>query len=436
MEIKAFKALRFNEQVVGNAGDCICPPYDVIDEQLLDRLYAKNDYNAVRLIRNKPTAQDNETNNPYTRAAFLLNEWISKGALKENGTDAVYAYVQDFELGRRKFRREAFIALGKLEELGNHIRDHENTLIGPRTDRLNLQRATAAQFGLIFMLYEDPQKIADKIVGKTAQQKPLIEFVDEDNVEHRLFAISDKNDIEAIRSMMDDKNCVIADGHHRYASSLSYYKQTGNPRAAHQVMAFVNTLHDGMIILATHRLVYGLKDFSIKGLLEGLRANFDITEYKFDSETTKQQAKEKTLKRMKKESAKHRNAYGIYTGDGVFSVAVLKDKSVMDKALPHKSSTYRLLDVAVLHKLILEDLLEIGEKQLDEKTNLEYVKDTPNAVSDTIERVDAEQIQAAFFTNPEKMKMIQQVADAGEKMPQKSTFFFPKVYSGMTIYKM
>ncbi len=436
MEIKSFRAFRFNPAVVGSAGDCIAPPYDVIDASLQEKLYQKNEYNIVRIIRGKTKDSDNENENQYTRAADYLNEWIAKDALKQDSAESIYAYVQDFEVAGRAFQRGAFISLGKLEEYGGSVKAHENTLSGPKADRLNLQRATAVQFGLIFMLYEDPEKIADEIIKKAVNSDALIGFTDEDNVTHRLFAITDSGDIEQIHKMMKDKGCVIADGHHRYATSLNYYKETKNPNAAYQIMAFANTLNEGMVVLATHRLVYGLNNFSTETLLEGLKKNFDITEYRFDSENNKQRAKDKMLEQMKAESAKDKNAYGIYTADDTFGVAVLKKSSVMDTAVPEKSKPYRRLEVSVLHKLILEDLLGIGEKQLAAKSNLEYVKDTPNAVDETIAKVDAGRIQAAFFTNPEKMRMIRQVADAGEKMPQKSTFFFPKIYTGMTIYKM
>lgn len=436
MEMKSFKALRFNPAVVGDAGDCIAPPYDVIDADLQQKLYQKNEYNVVRIIKGETKNSDNENDNQYTRAADYLSDWIAEDALKQDSAESIYAYVQDFEIAGRNFQRGTYISLGKLEEYGGGVKAHENTMNGPKADRLNLQRATAAQFGLIFMLYEDPEKIADKIIQKAAAGDALIDFIDEDNVKHRLFAITDNDDIEQISKMMKDKSCVIADGHHRYATSLNYYKQTNNPNAAYQIMAFANILNEGMIVLATHRLVYGLSNFNTEGLLEGLRTNFDITEYKFDSDDAKQQAKDKMLEQMKAESAKDKNAYGIYTADNTFRVAVLKKESVMDTAVPEKSKPYRRLEVSVLHKLILEDLLGIGEKQLAAKSNLEYVKDTPNAVNNTIAKVDAGRIQAAFFTNPEKMKMIRQVADAGEKMPQKSTFFFPKIYTGMTIYKM
>lgn len=436
MEIKAFKAYRFNKDVVGNNGDCISPPYDVIDDKLREKLYAKNEHNVVRLIRNKPTDADNDSNNPYTRAAELLNQWMASGALKADEADTIYAYVQDFTIAGQSYQRGSFISLAKIEDYGSGVKAHENTLSGPKADRLNLQLATSAKFGLIFMLYNDPQKVADNIISAAAKGDALVEFVDEDDVTHRLFAVSDAGQIAAMREMMSDKGCVIADGHHRYQTALNYYEQTGNPNAQYQIMAFANTQNEGMIVLATHRLVFALKDFTTAGLLEKLSGNFAISEYAFGDDAGKADAKGKMLGDIKAEWEAGGNAYGVYTGDGKFYVATLKDKAAMDAAMPDVSSAYRQLQVSVLHKLILEDQLGIGEKELAAKSNLEYVKDTPTAIDDTIGRVDAGEIQCAFLLNPEKMDLIQAVADGGEKMPQKSTFFFPKVYTGLTIHKI
>ncbi|HEY5504546.1 MAG TPA: DUF1015 domain-containing protein, partial [Sedimentisphaerales bacterium] len=259
MEIKPFKAYRFNEAVVGDVGRCIAPPYDVIDADLQDRLYKKSKFNIVQITKGKTSPSDGTDNNQYTRAAKLLNDWFQTGALKRDTEDSVYGYVQDFEIAGIKAQRLSFIALAKLEELGKSIKPHEYTLTGPKADRLNLRRATKASFGLIFMLYQDAKNVADKIVQKTLKQKPLIDFVDEQNVRHRLFAVTDNNDIDAITKMMGTQTCVIADGHHRYETALNYYKETGNPTAQYVLTAFVNARQKGLLILATHRLIQNVK---------------------------------------------------------------------------------------------------------------------------------------------------------------------------------
>ncbi len=436
MEVKPFRAFRFDRSVAGDVGNCIAPPYDIINPDQQQYFYEKGKYNIVRIIKGKTTPSDDAGSNQYTRAADYLNTWIEKGILKQDSAETIYAYVQDFRLAGTGFQRFSFIALAKLEEFGKTVSPHEETLNEARIDRLNLKRATAARFGLAFMLYEDAEKIADRIIENAARQKPLIDFIDEQNVRHRLFAETSKDDIEKIAEMMLDKSCIIADGHHRYETGLTYYKETANAAARYQMMAFVNTRHDGLIILATHRLVGNLENFRFKRLVADLEKNFEITEYRFDSSRNKMGAKQKMLTQMKAEQTLDKNAFGIYSGDNAFRVAVLKDKQAMDAVAPEKSGHWKALDVSVLHKLVLEKLLGIGEKQLAIGTQLEYIKDTDNAVDESIAKVDKRQRQAAFFMNPVKMQQIEMVTAAGERMPQKSTYFYPKIYTGLTIEKL
>ncbi|MFZ0033380.1 MAG: DUF1015 domain-containing protein [Sedimentisphaerales bacterium] len=439
MQLKPFKAFRFDAKVVGDVGSCVSPPYDVINAAQQQMLYEKSQYNIVRIIKGETTSSDNADNNQYTRAAGYLNTWVKKGVLKQDPADAIYVYIQDFQLAGSQFQRSSFIALAKLEELGpqGRVRPHEQTLNEPKIDRLNLKRATSADFGLPFLLYEDEQKIADKIIEKAATQKPLIDFLDEQDVRHRLFAITAKKDIDTIAKIMLDKSCIIADGHHRYETALAYSKETPNPAAAYRMIAFANTRNEGLVILATHRLVGNLKNFDAAELIDGLKENFEITEYKFGRRPSdKTDAKRKMLAQMKTEYDDDKTAFGIYTGNNTFYTAVLKDKRAMNSVAPNMSSHWRSLDVSVLHKLVLEKLLGIDEKKLAGGTCLEYIKDTDNAIDESIAKVDSGQKQAAFFTNPVKMQQIKMITDAGEKMPQKSTYFYPKIYSGLTINKL
>jgi len=436
MEVRPFKAFRFDEQAVGDVGSCIAPPYDVISPEQQQRLYEKSDYNIVRIIKGKTSESDGETNNQYTRAAEYLNGWIEKGVLKQDSTDTIYAYVQDFQIGGADFRRLSFVALGRLEEFGEIVRPHEQILTAPTIDRLNLKKATEAKFGLVFMLYEDPEGIADAIILKASGEKPLIDFNDEQNVRHRLFSITDKEDIDTIVEMMRDKSCIIADGHHRYTTGLMYAKETDKPTAKYQMLAFCNTRHEGLIVLATHRLVGNLDRYDSAELIAGLNKNFAVTSYGFSSPEDKAGARRKMLAQMKAEHNKDKNAFGIYDGSGAFYVAVLKNTGAMDYAAPDMSRPWRSLDVAVLHKLILEKLLGIGAEQLAGGANVEYVKDGDNIIEQSVQRVDQNEKQAAFFMNPPKISQIRMVADAGERMPQKSTYFYPKVFSGLTINKL
>jgi uncharacterized protein (DUF1015 family) len=436
MQIKPFKAFRFDKAVVGDVGNCTAPPYDVINDVQQEQLYNRNEHNIVRIIKGKTNASDNGDNNQYTRAAGYLNDWINQGALKEDSAETIYAYVQDFELGAVQFQRLAFIALAKLEEFGEVVRPHEQILNKPMLDRLSLKKATTADFGLVFMLYEDKQEIADKIIEQTATTEPLIEFVDEQNVRHRLFAITAEEDIQQMVKMMNDKSCVIADGHHRYTTGLAYSKESDHPAAKYQMLAFANISHKGLIVLATHRLAGNLENFSFETLITELKENFELSELKFDSPESKMNARQNMLEQMKAGHDEDKNAFGIYGSNNTFYVAVLRDKQAMDPIVPDMSPAWRHLDVSILHKLILEKILGIDEEKLAKGENLQYVKDTPNAIDESISQVDSGHKQAAFFMNPVKMQQLKLVTEAGERMPQKSTYFYPKIFTGLAIQKL
>jgi len=436
MQIKPFKAFRFNKAVVGDVGSCIAPPYDVISDAQQEQLYNKSEHNIVRIIKGKTNASDNGDNNQYTRAAGYLNNWIKQGVLRQDSAETIYAYVQDFELAGIQFQRLAFIAMAKLEEFGEIVRPHEQILNKPMLDRLSLKKATTADLGLVFMLYEDEQEIADKIIEQAATTEPLIDLIDEQNVRHRLFAITAKENIQQIVKMMNDKSCVIADGHHRYTTGLAYSNESDNPAAKYQMLAFANISHKGLIVLATHRLAGNLENFSFEQLITELKENFELTEFKFDSPESKINARQKMLEQMKAGHDEDKNAFGIYGSNDAFYVAVLRDKQAMDPVVPDMSSAWRHLDVSILHKLILEKILGIDEERLAKGENLQYVKDTPNAIDESISQVDAGHKQAAFFMNPVKMQQLKLVTEAGERMPQKSTYFYPKIFTGLTIQKL
>lgn len=437
MEIQPFKAYRFDPSVVGNPGDCIAPPYDVINADQQRQLYERNPYNVVRITRGKTTSCDDEQHNQYTRAAEYLTQWIQQGALKQDAKESIYGYVQDFEIDGVAYQRLTFIARAKLEDFGKTVKPHEQVFAKPMQDRLNLKKATAARFGLVFMLFEDPQGIADRIIQKEATQEALVDFVDEQNVRHRLFAITNKSEIEAIRQMMSDKTCVIADGHHRYTTGLNYWRQSDNPAARYQMMAFTNLKQQGLVVLATHRVASRIEDFERETFLKRLQGKFDLIEFTFTSQDDeKMQARRNMLAEMKSLHEKDEVAFGLYMGDGAFRIAILKDRQLMAEATPEMSEAWRTLDVSVLQKLVIEELLGIDDEQKGNGDCIEYVKDVPNAISDIIAGVDAGQKQVAFFTNPVKMEQLVAITDTGERMPHKSTYFFPKMYTGLTIQKL
>ena len=434
MEIKAFKAYRFNKEAVGNPGDCIAPPYDVIDSSIQDELYRRNQYNIVRAIKGKPDTGDTAGNNVYTRATEYLDAAVKAGALKQEDNEAIYAYVQDFEIAGQTFERSGIIACGKLKAFGEGVQPHEKTLEGPKADRLNLTRATACQLGQIFMLYDDPTNVDRQIISKAIQKQPVIDTVDEHDVRHRLFVVDEQDSIDAFGTMMTDKQTVIADGHHRYETALNYWNETQDDRAAYQMLTFVNMRNEGLVIQPTHRLLVDMEDFDVAAVIEKLKAEFEVSEFAFVSDAEQQEARKQMFEKM--QANDHQNIFGLYAGTKAFYAICLKDSKFMVELCPEMSKAAQQLDVNVLHKLILEKYLNICDAKLASQSHLVYIKDMGDAIDQSIAKVDSGESQGVFFMNSTRVEQVQAIATTGEKMPQKSTFFYPKIFSGLTVRKL
>lgn len=434
MDIKAFKAYRFNKDVVGDPGDCIAPPYDVIDLSMQDKLYRRNPCNIVRATKGKPKAGDSFDNNVYTRAAEYLEEAFESGALIQDAKEAIYPYVQDFEIAGQRFQRSGIIACGKLKAFGDGVQPHEKTLEGPKADRLNLTRATACQLGQIFMLYDDAANTDRTIVSDAMQTAPVIDTIDEHGVQHRLFVVDKADAIDAFAAMMADKKTVIADGHHRYETALNYWAETKNEQAAYQMMTFVNMRNEGLVIQPTHRLLVNMDNFDLAALLVELQNEFHVSEFKFENDDERKQARLGMFAMVA--SLAEQNIFGLYAGTKAFYAIKLKNPKFMAELFPEMSNAAQQLDVNVLHKLILEKHLGICEAKLASESHLVYIKDLGDAIDKSIAQVDRGHSQGVFFMNATRIEQVQAVAAAGEKMPQKSTFFYPKIFSGLTVRKM
>jgi uncharacterized protein (DUF1015 family) len=436
MEIKPFKAMRFNKDVVGNPGNCIAPPYDVIDADQQQALHDKNPYNIVRATRGLKQPTDDLNDNVYTRARDYLHKAIQDKALVEDAKAAIYVYIQDFEIAGRAFERSGIIAAGRLQEFGKGVQPHEKTLEGPKADRLNLTRATACQFGQIFMLYDDPANVDRQLIARAKELPILIDTTDEEGARHRLYALDDSRDVDAFVRMMEDKQAIIADGHHRYETALNYWRETGDDEAAWQMMTFVNMRNEGLVIQPTHRLLINMESFDAAALLDSLKADFEIQTFTFDSPEEKSAARRSMFDGLKTAERKKQNAFGFYAADKAFYTIVLKNERAMSQMCPEMSAAAQTLDVNVLHKLILEKYLGINDAKLAGQSHLLYIKDLGNAIDTSIARVDQGRSQGVFFMNSTRIDQVQDVARAGEKMPQKSTFFYPKIFSGLTLRKL
>ena len=439
--IYPFRALRYNPAKV-NPQDVVTQPYDKITPAMQQAYYQRSPYNLVRIILRLPELFD-ESGDLYTKAARDFASWRETGVLAQERQPCIFAYSQQFALpGEAGVVRErrGFIALGELCDYSQGVVfRHEQTLAKPKSDRLNLLRATRAHFGQIFMLYSDPARSADELLfGEgTNEALPEIEVTDEYGVLHRVWKISDPARINLLTTSLEDKKLIIADGHHRYETALNYAKERGAGKApehcerptaglpqpsypeAAAMMTFVNMDGEGLVILPTHRVVFGLKGFVPSKLLEAAQGYFGIE------------------KLAENDTAGAVARLGKVQGATAF-VAVVRDgwylltakAGAMGEALSHLPARQRQLDVVQLHSLVLEKLLGISPEAIRDQTHLHYLRDAGEAAGE----VTRGEANVAFLMNPVSLEQLREVAFAGDVMPQKSTDFYPKLLSGLAIY--
>jgi uncharacterized protein (DUF1015 family) len=437
--IYPFRAWRYNPSVV-RLEDAVTQPYDKISPAMQQAYYQRSPYNLVRIILGLPELFDAERGESvYSRAARDLNAWRKQGVLTQEKDPCVFAYSQRFTVpGTDTVKeRRGFIALGKLHEYADQVVfRHEQTLSKPKGDRLNLLKATRAHFGQIFMLYSDPAGSVESILYDDLGPAEG-EVTDEYGVLHRIWRISDPATINLLVAAMDDKKLIIADGHHRYETALNYAKEHAPASPVHTetnssqlpqpafpeaavMMTFVNMDSDGLVILPTHRVVHSLKGFEPAGFLRAAEQFFTVQKLP----TADANGYIKTL------GAQKGPAFVAVTRDGDF---LLTSKlEAISKALADVPDRQRNLDLTHLHSIILDRLLGLDAEKVREQTNIRYLRDASEAV-DQVRRGEAD---VTFLTNPVSMEQLREVAFAGDVMPQKSTDFFPKLLSGLTIYSL
>jgi uncharacterized protein (DUF1015 family) len=441
VRVRPFKAYRYNETKTGDLSQLVTPPYDIIKGDKIDELQSRSEYNMAWIIKNKPEENDTSSSNQYTRARDHFKKWMDEGILVPDEKESFYVYGQDFEIEGKKLFRFGFIGLIELEEFATSapstgvfsgVLQHEETLPKDIEDRLNLCRSCMANFGQIFVIYPDHRQEIDAILEKHMDNKPVADIVDDAEIRHRLWIIDDENDISEIVRLMEDKYIIIADGHHRYKTALALSKEHPDMASAkYRMLTFVNISNPGLVVLPTHRLVQNLEDFSKEKLLENINIYFDVDIFN---------STEKMFDLMNKQFHQEKHTYGLFMDDGNFYVLTLKDLSIMDELLPDKSLELRGLDVAILHTLVLDRMLGIDKKKLEQGTMkgggyVTYIKGIGDAVEESIESVQ-KYGQAVFFMNPTRVEEVEAVSRNFECMPQKSTFFQPKVWTGFTINKL
>jgi uncharacterized protein (DUF1015 family) len=437
--IYPFRAWRYNPSAV-HLEDVVTQPYDKISPAMQEGYYQRSPYNLVRIILGLPELFDAEgAENVYTRAARDFKAWREQGILVREKDPCIFAYSQRFRVpgSDETKERRGFIALGRVQDYADQVVfRHEQTLSKPKSDRLNLLKATRAHFGQIFMLYSDPAATVEKLLYDGAGPADA-QVTDEYGVLHRVWRVTDPAVIRMLTSTMADKKLIIADGHHRYETALSYSKEhapASSGRTEHSasdlphpphpeaavMMTFVNMDSDGLLILPTHRVVHGLSSFDPAGFAKGAEQFFTV-------ETLPDVPAASYVDTLRNQKG---TAFIAVTRTGALLLRSRPDAVAQSlSALPENQ---RQLDLSHLHTIILDELLGLDAEKVRDQTNIRYLRDAGEAVDQVI-RGEAD---VTFLTNPVTMEQLREVAFAGSVMPQKSTDFYPKLLSGLTIYAL
>jgi len=433
VEISPFTGLMYNQKKISKLEDVTSPPYDIISEEMQKKLYDNHPNNFVRLILGKQYPDDNDNNNRYTRAKDYYNKWIKESILIKSDKPAIYPYKIEYNANNQKKIMSGFFTLLKLDPDYKYVKAHERTLSKPKADRLNLMRACNTNFEPIQLLYMDSEDKIKKKIDKNINA-PVADVIGYDNFNHKLWKIDDQDIISQIQDELKDKILFIADGHHRYQTAINYAKEikdkTGNndenASFNYRMVVLVNIFDKGLSIFPTHRLIKK-SDINVNLLLEKLNEYFTIEKKTFDIKIENDVEISKKIKKEIKTTKQHKFAMYI---KNKFYILTLKDERIMDRFAKDRSKTWRTLDVSILHKIILEHLMGINPDNIED-----YVKYT-RVDEEAIKFVNEGKYDLSFLMNATKIDELKAIAEANEHMPQKSTYFLPKMLSGLVMYQM
>ncbi len=416
-DVQPLRALHYDPAVVGPLADVTAPPYDVIDASQRAALLARSPFNvvAVDLPQAEPGAAGGR--DPYKTAGQLFENWQLQGALVRDGEPALWAHTQDYTGpdGQRRTRRGFFCRV-RIEDYGpGKVRPHERTHPGPKEDRLRLTRATRANISPIFSLYSDPRQAAWAALSPATEQPPWGEVTDSDGTVHRLWRVSDPQAIAAVQTATGEAELLIADGHHRYETMQAYAQEVGGEGEHSYILMCLVALEDpGLTVFATHRLVSGLDDQRRAALAQALERDFDMTEV--------------PIEQIAPSPGSGPLQLGYFDGrDGRALRLTLKDQAIADAALSDRAPAYWRLDTGVLETLILKNALGLSDDDISHFNGMFYARDTDEALA----MVRSGDYDAAFLVRPTPVAQVRELAAAGENMPPKSTYFYPKLLTGL-----
>ncbi len=421
-QIEPIRGLRYNQEAVSDLSLVVTPPYDVIDDKAQSLYYQRHPYNIIRLEYCKSYPTDDQQQNRYSRAADTFANWRAQNILTQENEPALYLYEQQFVLQEKVYRRKAFFAGLKVEpyKAGN-IKPHEETLPHAKQDRLSLLRTCRANFSPIFGIYAEKNLEAINILTQAASSQPTTEFQDELGQCHRLWVITNKEAIREVQELLKHYPVFIADGHHRYETALSYAQECNRPGAHNYILAALVSLHDpGLVILPTHRLVKYPSGVDFEQVYQKLQERFTVTHSISSLECL-----------MNLLSSSPRHSFGFFTAPDNFYLLTPKPDFNLLQYMPSEQSTeWKKLDVSILHHLILQDVFTLDKNAWGEQEFLKYTR----AEADALEQVQTGTFDCAFFLKPPGKNELIAVSKAGERMPQKSTYFYPKLSTGLVIH--
>lgn len=436
-----FRGYLYDRAKVGSYDNVLAQPYDKIDDAMQKALHQKSPYNIVRVSKGLDEPGDNALRNKYTRAGETLRKWIDEKVLVQDERPAVYAYHQVYKVEGQEMTRKGFIAVARLEDPGKGgVHAHEHTLAKPKQDRFQLVQATGATEGQIFMLYEDPKNVVNGILDAETRRPADLEAKDDLGETHRLWRVTDEKAVRSVQREMERKEVFIADGHHRYEVALMYRDECrkqgkrcgGDETFENRMMTFVNMDDAGLTIFPTHRLVRGLSGFAPEKLRAVLEKDFRIDEYTFVDDIDEKRTRRDLLEDLRIEGMGGHAFAVVLPGRNVYWLAALRDEKVMDAAVKEKHAPeWKRLDVVILHTLVIEGALGISKEAVANEKNVAYARH----VEEVVEASRKGECQVAFLLNPTKIGEVKRLASLGEKMPQKSTDFYPKLLTGIVINK-
>jgi uncharacterized protein (DUF1015 family) len=433
-DIRPFQGVHYNPSLTEDLAKVLSPPYDIITPQIQEELYQRSNVNFVRIEFGRELPKDKDNDNKYTRAAATVEKWLEQGVLEVDRAPSIYVHDHHFTHQAKPYRRRSINCLVRLEEWDRKVvRPHEGTLAKPKDDRLNLLWALHANTSPVMTLYEDQEGKVSSLLDVQTREQHLLNASIENGESHYLWALTDAKIIGEIRDVLADQPLYIADGHHRYESALAYRRErhslsdsvSENEPYDYVMMTLVDFADPGLVILPAHRMVRGIAPSALDGLLAGIETCFAVKELPLQHSNIQQQVNDLL-------AAETNEVKTVLCGikNERLLLLTLRDFNLVRTMIPYfHSELYQRLDVSIVDHVILEDLLGLTHDMAG--AFIDYTSDVVDAVSQVLEQ----EYQLAFLVNPVKPEVIKGIADSGDRMPRKSTYFYPKLPAGLVFYR-